>query len=85
MNYHQSEKEIYFKIQNADEWTFAFVTALEPYHLIINMIVIDNGDSYIVYMLLQTKYTSVPFFGNKIKQSLESRVDAIYNWFTLQF
>jgi len=85
VNYRQNAKEVSFELSNAESWSYALVTALEPKNMVINMVVIDNDDSYIIYMVLQAKHTSVPFLGDKIQKSLASRIDAIFNWFTLQF
>lgn len=85
VNYKEKADELSFQMSNAESWSYAFVTALEPKDLIINMVVVDNGDSFIIYMVLQADHTSVPFLGEKIQKSLASRIDAIYNWFTLQF
>lgn len=85
VNYLQRENEVSFELSNAENWSYALVTALESKNMIINMVVIDNEDSFIIYMILQAKHTSVPFLGDKIQKSLANRIDAIYNWFTLQF
>ena len=70
---------------SAESWTYAFVKALNPENVKINMVVIDNGDSFIVYMVLFAKHKKVPLLGERIQKSLANRIDAIYNWFTLQF
>ena len=85
VNYVQNEKEVGFFLTNAESWTYAFVKALNPENVKINMVVIDNGDSYIVYMVLFARHKKVPLLGDRIQKSLANRIDAIYNWFKLQF
>lgn len=85
VEYLQSEKEIEFTLTNAESWTYAFIKALEPENVKISMVVIDNNDSYLVYMLLQAKHKKIPLLGDRIQRSLANRIDAIYNWFTYQF
>lgn len=85
VEYFQSEKEVSFILTNAESWTYAFVKALNPENVKISMDVIDNGDSYIVYMVLFAKHKTIPLLGDRIQKSLANRIDAIFNWFTLQF
>lgn len=85
VEYLQSEKEIEFTLTNAESWTYAFIKALEPENVKISMVVIDNNDSYLVYMLLQARHRKIPLLGDRIQRSLANRIDAIYNWFTYQF
>ena len=85
LEYAQTEHEIGFFLTNAESWTYAFIKALNPENVKINMVVIDNGDSFIVYMVLFAKHKKVPLLGERIQKSLANRIDAIYNWFTLQF
>ncbi|MGI5058706.1 DUF6675 family protein [Treponema pectinovorum] len=84
-NYLQKENEVGFTLTNSESWTYSFVRALEPNSVKISMVVIDNDDSYLVYMLLQAKHKTIPLLGDKIQKSLANRIDAIFNWFTYQF
>ena len=85
VEYSQSGQEVSFILTNAESWTYAFIKALNPGNVKISMDVIDNGDSYIVYMVLFAKHKTVPLLGDRIQKSLANRIDAIFNWFTLQF
>ena len=85
VDYVQNENEVGFFLTNAESWTYAFVKALNPENVKINMVVIDNGDSYIVYMVLFARHKKIPLLGDRIQKSLANRIDAIYNWFKLQF
>lgn len=85
VEYFQNETEIEFTLTNAESWSYAFIKALDPESVKISMVVIDNDDSYLVYMLLQAKHREIPLLGDRIQRSLANRIDAIYNWFTYQF
>jgi len=51
----------------------------------INLVVIDQNEYYLVYMLVQTKYLSLPLLDSRLNRSFNARIDAIYKWFLNQF
>jgi hypothetical protein len=85
LNYSESPQEVSVCFTNEEPLKYGPIKAVKPHNLKINLVVIDNGDYYLVYMLVQAKYMSFPFLEGRLNRSFNARIDAIYKWFTFQF
>lgn len=84
LKYHQNEKEVAVTFKNTTDVDFAFVTAVEDENINIGVSVIECENGYLVYMYIRAKYKKISMIEGKIKDSLEARLDAIYDWFMSQ-
>jgi len=85
LTYHQRENEVSLCMTNEDPLKMAMITGVKPQQMKINLVVTDFDDDYLIYMVIQAKYPSISFLEKRLRQSLNSRIDAIYNWFTKSF
>lgn len=85
VKYRQNENTLYVNVVNMDDMGFAGVKGVKAEDLIINYLVIDCGDSFVLYLGADIKMMKVPGMKGKIIKSYNSRLSAIYNWFKLQF
>ncbi|WP_340138422.1 DUF6675 family protein [Treponema zioleckii] len=85
LDYSQRANEVSVCFTNFEPIKYGPVTAVKKGNLKINLDVIDEGDYFLVYMVVQAKYANVPFLEGRLNRSFNARVDAIYKWFTLQF
>ena len=85
LDYQQTEKEVSLCMTNDAALKVMGITGVKPGYMKINLVVIDDDDSYIVYMVVQAKYPSISFLENMLRRSFYARLDAIYNWFIKQF
>lgn len=85
LDYRQTENEVSLCLTNVEALKVAMFKGVKPQFMKINLVVTDIGNAYLVYMVVQAKYTQISFLESRIRRSLASRVDAIYNWFKFQF
>ncbi len=85
LNYKSTENEIGMNFTNLDVLKKYFLKVAGPRNMNNFVVVIDCGDSYLFYSTIQAKGPKVALLENKLNASLESRIDAIYNWFIYQF
>ena len=81
LSYHQEENEVSVQFENETDISLYFVTAVSKGNVRIGLDVIDCGDSFLVYALVQAKFPSIGFIESRLDKSLSARVDAIYKWF----
>lgn len=84
LSYKQNDTEISVCFDNFESLKFGPITAAKPHNIKINLVVIDEGDYFIVYMICQAYYPNISILENKMIDSFNSRVDSIYNWFVNQ-
>ena len=85
LSYHQKENEVSVQFENETDISLYFVTAVSKGNVRIGLDVIDCGDSFLVYALVQAKFPSIGFIESRLDKSLSARVDAIYKWFIKGF
>ncbi len=81
LEYHQREKEVSVCFDNFESLKFAFITAAKPHNVKINLVVVDEGEHFLVYLIVQAYYPRVSFLEEKMIDSFNARVDSIYKWF----
>lgn len=85
LDYRQSADEVSVCFTNTDALKVAMITGVKPRNMNINLVVMDCGDAFLVYMVVQAKYPQISFLEKRLRRSLAARVDAIYGWFKNQF
>lgn len=81
LDYNQRENEVSVCFDNFESLKFAFITAAKPHNVKINLVVVDEGDHFLVYLIVQAYYPRVSFLEEKMIDSFNARVDSIYKWF----
>jgi hypothetical protein len=81
LSYLQRENEVSVCFDNFESLKFAFITAAKPHNIKINLVVIDEGEYFLVYLIVQAYYPRVSFLEEKMIDSFNARVDSIYKWF----
>jgi hypothetical protein len=84
LSYCQREKEVSVCFDNFESLKFAFITAAKPHNVKINLVVIDEGDHFLVYLMVQAYYPRISMLENKMIDSFNARVDSIYKWFVAE-
>ncbi len=85
LSYFQKDDTLLCNFSILDKMGLGPFKAIYPGKMVINILVIDCGDDLLLY--LNTDLDSVKFPGIKgqITDSMSSRMDAVYKWFTTQF
>lgn len=81
LEYRQTEKEVSVYFDNFEPLKFGPITAAKAHNVKINLVAVDEGDYYLVYLLVQASYPRISLFENMMLDSFNSRVDSIYKWF----
>lgn len=85
LNYSQCDKELYTTFTTTDAFGLGLITGIKPGDLRINILVIDCGDSFLLYLAPDANCIDFPGIDKKIQDSLIARMDSIYKWFIKQF
>ena len=85
LNYYQSNNELYSTFTTTDAMGLGPITGIEAGDLIINILVIDCGDSFLLYLAPDANCKNIPGIDKKVQDSLIARMDSIYKWFIKQF
>lgn len=81
LSYHQTEKEVSVCFDNFEPLKFGPVTAAKSHNIKINLLAVDAGDYYLVYLMVQAYYPRISLFENMMLDSFNARIDSIYKWF----
>lgn len=84
INYEKKDNEQSVVFTNVNDLKYGPVKAVSKEGLKISVDVIDEGEQFYVYIILQASYTPMPLLQNRLQRSFDSRIDAIYSWFMLQ-
>ena len=85
LEYHQQSKETSAGFINVSPVYIGFIKAVDTNNLRISLVVNDCGDSFVVYMLVQARFSALSIIENKMNDSFRGRLEAIYKWFVAQF
>lgn len=85
VSYFQTEKELVGCFKNTSPIWVGPVKAVEEENLCICFQFIDCGDELLVYLATEANFPSVAMLEKKLNESLASRLDAVFRWFTSQF
>lgn len=81
LSYHQTKKEVSVCFDNFEPLKFGPITAAKAHNIKINLLACDEGDYYLVYLMVQAYYPKISLFENMMLDSFNARVDSIYKWF----
>lgn len=85
LNYRQSETELLATFVNKDVMGIGPFKAIYPDDMSINLLVIDCGENFLLYITTDLDSVKFPGIKGQITESITSRMDAIYKWFVKQF
>ncbi len=85
LDYGQSEKEFAVCFTNIEPIKYGPITVVRTGDLKMNLVIIDEGDYFLVYMVIQSCYPYISILENRMNKSFNNRVDAIYKWFCGEF
>ena len=85
LSYFQKNDSLLCRFDILDKMGLGPFNAIYPGKMVINILVIDCGEDLLLY--LNTDLDSIKFPGIKgqITDSMSTRMDAVYKWFTTQF
>ncbi|MBQ0052655.1 MAG: hypothetical protein KBT11_11435 [Treponema sp.] len=81
LDYRQTENEVSVCFNNFEPLKFGPITAAKKDNVKINLVVVDQEDHYLVYLIVQAYYPRIAFLEEKMIDSFNARVDSIYKWF----
>ena len=85
MDYSQSEDCLCAILRIEDSMGIGPVKAIKGGNLIVYYLVVDSDDSYVIYLAVNGTYKKMPGMKKQISDSLNSRLEAVYDWFITQF
>lgn len=84
LEYHERAIEVSVCFDNFEPLKFGFITAAKSHNIKINLVVVDEGDHFLVYLIVQAYYPKISMLEDKMIDSFNARVDSIYKWFVTQ-
>lgn len=85
INYYQSDTEIYMTFLNLTKMSFGIIKAVDEKQFRANMIIIDCGKQYLIYVGGEAGRKRIPLISNGINDAFYCRLNALYAWFIKQF
>lgn len=85
VNYKQKDNELSMIITLVEPIKFGFINAIKADNLVICINILDKGDYLLMYLNAKVNYPSLSIFDNRVRSSLQARVDALYNWFVSSY
>ena len=85
LSYFQKEDTLLCNFSILDKMGIGPFNAIYPGKMIINILVIDCGDDLLLYLNTDLDSVKFPVIKGQITDSMSSRMDAVYKWFTTQF
>lgn len=74
-----------FISSNIGTLKYSIFKAIAPENLLISVTVTDTGDSLLIHCITRARFASLGMFKNRIKNSFQTRLEAIYHWFVRQY
>jgi len=84
LKYRQLPNEVSVCFDNFEPLKFGFITAAKKHNVKINLVVVDKGEYFLIYLVVQAYYPRIAILEEKMIDSFNSRVDSIYKWFVGQ-
>ena len=81
LNYRERSNEVSVCFDNFEPLKFGFITAAKAHNVKINLVVVDEGEYFLVYLMVQAYYPRIALLEDKMIDSFNARVDSIYKWF----
>ncbi len=77
----QNETDFGFFGTAADNMTFMGFKAVKKQDMHLNLLIHEEENTLIVYILVQADFMNVPLLDGSIEKSFNARLEAIYTWF----
>lgn len=84
LTYKQRENEVSVCFDNFEPLKFGPITAAKAHNVKINLVVVDEGEYFLVYLMVQADYPRISILEEKMIDSFNARVDSIYKWFVAE-
>lgn len=85
LSYFQSDDCMLSQFVIVDTMGLGPFNAIYPGKMVINILVIDQGDELLLYLNTDLESVKYPGISDKISDSMISRMSAVYKWFKTQF
>ncbi len=85
LDYRQNENTLFVRLSNADPMGIGSIKAVRPYNMVMNILLVDEGDQLEIYLGTDVNMKKIPGMKKQISDSLVSRMDAIYKWLLEKF
>lgn len=85
VRYRENSKVISMKLNNVSNMYYGIIKAVDVDKCRIVVNIVDDGDGYFIYLGMRVDCSLPGFLEGKMTQSFQARLDALYNWITLQF
>ena len=84
LQYHERTNEVSVCFDNFEPLKFGFITAAKAHNVKINLVVVDEGEHFLVYLMVQAYYPRIAILEEKMIDSFNARVDSIFKWFVAE-
>lgn len=84
LTYKQRQNEVSVCFDNFEPLKFGPITAAKAHNVKINLVVVDEGEYFLVYLIVQAYYPRISVLEEKMIDSFNARVDSIYKWFVAE-
>ncbi len=84
LEYHERANEVSVCFDNFEPLKFGPITAAKAHNVKINLVVVDEGEYFLVYLMVQAYYPRIAMLEEKMIDSFNARVDSIYKWFVAE-
>lgn len=81
LSYRQTDKELVMFMENTSALTYGPVRAVVPGKFRMCAAVLDQGDSFLVYMCDYAEFKIIKSLKKRLNNSFDARLEAIYLWF----
>ena len=85
LDYKETEQFLYTVFTNLDDLGLGPFKAIYPENLKLSVLAADLGDYLFVYLISDINSVNLPGVKGQITNSISSRMDAIIDWFLVQF
>lgn len=86
VQYHENKNEVAMHLKNTSPMYYGIVKAVDPDRCRIVANIVDDGDGYYIYLGMSVDFMQLgSILDKKMNKSFQARLDALYNWITLQF
>lgn len=84
-DYTQTENEIMLHMENQQAMSFGLIKAVKPENLFMTLVVSEQYDKMVLYILVQADVVSIPLIDSYVVNSFNARLDAISAWFRTEY
>lgn len=85
LEYFQNGSEFAMYMKNLDPLKYLLFKAIQQDNLHLYLYTYDLEDEILLYIFVQADYLNISILNQTIEKSLVNRIDAIYNWFKIQY